>query len=70
MKHYNFTEFDKIIIADMPSKDCTAHLCEEHGVYLKIEGISNFDCPWCGKSHDPIQDIREYRKKFKKEVAL
>lgn len=69
MEQYNFNEFDKIIISETDNS-CTAHYCNEHGVYLKLKGVSNYKCPWCGLNNPPINNLKELRIKYLKELAV
>jgi len=69
MEHYNFTELEKIMIAEDEGK-YTLYKCHEHGIYMKYKGTSSSKCPFCDKSFDPIQGVRELRKKFKKELNI
>lgn len=69
MEHYKFSEFDKITIVE-GGLDYKCHFCETDGVFLKYKNISDCKCPWCGKVCDPIENVRDLRKKFKKELGL
>ena len=69
LQYNKLSEDDKPIVA-FTDNTCTAHLCEDHGVYLKIKGVSNYECPWCKTINDPIENIVELRKKCRKELAL
>lgn len=69
MDHYNFTEADKLLIAEDDGK-CTLFFCPDHHIYIKYKGINSTTCPWCNKSNDPIQNVRELKKKFKHELNL
>lgn len=69
MEHYNFTELEKIMIAEDEGK-YTLYKCPEHSIYMKYKGTSSSKCPFCDKSHDPIQGVRELRKKFRKELNI
>ena len=68
-EHYNFSEADKFLIAEDDGKSIMFH-CNIHGVYLKYKKSTSSTCPWCNKSNDPIQGVRELRKKYRKELNL
>ena len=70
MDHYNFSETDKLLIAQDDLKDTVYFCTNGHGVYFKYKKATSTTCPWCNKSNDPIQNIRELRKKFKKELNI
>ena len=69
MSNIKFTEFDKLTIIE-GGLDFTVFYCPDDGVYLKYKNIHDSKCPWCNKSNDPIENVRELRKKFKKELGL
>lgn len=69
MEHYTFTELEKLMIAEDDGK-YTLYKCSEHGIYMKYKKATSSTCPFCNKSNDPIQDVRELRKKFKRELNL
>ena len=69
MDHYNFTELEKIMIAQ-DEGNYVLYKCHDHGIYMNYKGTTSTDCPFCHKSNDPIQNIRELRKKFKKELNI
>ena len=70
MEHYNFTETDKLIIAEDDLKDVLYYCSNGHGIYAKYKKATSSTCPWCNKSNDPIQGVRELRNKFRKELKL
>lgn len=69
MEHYNFTELEKLMIAEDDGK-YVLYKCPEHGLYMKYKKATSSTCPFCNKSFDPIQGVRELRKKFKHELKL
>jgi len=69
MEHYNFTALEKLMIAEDDGK-YTLYKCFEHGIYMKYKKATSSTCPFCNKSNDPIQDVRELRKKFKRELNI
>jgi hypothetical protein len=70
MEHYNFSETDKLIIAEDDLKDVLYFCPNGHGIYMKYKKATSSTCPFCNKSNDPIQDVRELRKKFKRELNI
>lgn len=68
MEQYKFTYYDKVTIVE-GGVDYVCYWCPDDGVYLKYRGVSDSKCPWCGTTHDPIQNIRELRKELKKELG-
>lgn len=70
MEHYNFSETDKLIIANDDLKDRLYFCPNGHGVYAKYKESTSSTCPFCNQSNDPIQGVRELRKKFKKELNI
>ena len=69
MEHYSFTDIEKLVIIEDDGK-YALFKCPEHGIFLKYKNANSSTCPFCNKSYDPIQGVRELRKKFKQELNI
>lgn len=70
MEHYNFSETDKLLLAEDDGKTNLFFCINGHGIYIKYKKATSTTCPWCNRSNDPIENVRELRKKYRKELNL
>jgi hypothetical protein len=65
---YEITE--KWLIACVDTEKFNTYECEEHGIYKKSKDSDDGKCIYCGKVHEPLEDIEELKKQFSKELNL
>lgn len=61
---------EKILIATVDTSKFTTYRCAEHGIFQQRNDVKTGLCPYCHKEYKPVDNIDQFKEKFRQELGL